>query len=73
CKMELLNLEPKLKKKEPQLFEPELDMEEEWIIKHEKQLMEREHLAVVKKFERDNEKLTEEGKSPKPDEHLKRH
>src|SRR5688572_18485515 len=70
--MELLNLEPKLKKKEPQLFEPESDMEEEWIIEHEKQLMERERLAVVKKFERDNEKLTEEGKSPKPNEHLKR-
>nr|CAG8673192.1 730_t:CDS:2 [Entrophospora candida] len=36
-------------------------MEEEWIIEHEKQLMERECLAV----------LTEEGKSPKPNEHLK--
>ncbi|CAJ0842174.1 2255_t:CDS:2, partial [Entrophospora sp. SA101] len=57
--------------KEPQLFEPELDMEEEWIIEHEKQLMERECLAVVKKFERDNEKLIEEGRSPKPNEHLK--
>ena len=46
-------------------------MEEEWIIKHEKQLMEKEHLAITKKFKRDNEKLTEEGKSPKPNEHLK--
>ena len=33
--MELLTLELKLKKKEPQLFESESDMEEEWIIKHE--------------------------------------
>ncbi|CAJ0852009.1 8762_t:CDS:1, partial [Entrophospora sp. SA101] len=54
-----------------QLFEPESDMEEEWIIEHEKQLMEREHLTVVKKFKRYNKRLTEEEKSPKPDEHLK--
>nr|CAG8500354.1 5878_t:CDS:2 [Entrophospora candida] len=71
CEMELLNLVPRLKKSKPQLFEPELDMEEEWIIEHEKQLMEGECLAAVKKFERDNEKLTGEGKSPKPDENLK--
>ncbi|CAJ0895632.1 12824_t:CDS:2 [Entrophospora sp. SA101] len=69
--MELLNLVPRLKKSKPQLFEPESDMEEEWIIEHEKQLMEGECLAAVKKFERDNEKLTGEGKSPKPDENLK--
>ena len=66
--MELLNLKPKLKKREPQLFEPESDMEEEWIIEHEKQLMEKECLAITKKFERDNEKLTEEGKPHKPED-----
>ncbi|CAJ0832253.1 14594_t:CDS:2 [Entrophospora sp. SA101] len=46
-------------------------MEEEWTIKHEKQLMEKEHLAIMNKFKRDNEKLTEEGKPHKPEDHLK--
>jgi DNA topoisomerase I len=69
--MELLTLEPKLKKKEPQLFEPESDVEEEWIFEHEKQLMEKEHLAITKKFEKDNEKLIEEGKPHKPEDYLK--
>jgi DNA topoisomerase-1 len=71
CKKALLDLEPKLAKKEPELFEPESDMEDEWVIEYEEQLMDRERLKVEKKFEKDNEKLLEEGKKPKPDEHLK--
>jgi DNA topoisomerase I len=58
---QLAGLEPKYKKKFPEYAEDESDMDEEWIDEHEKGLREKERAKVTKKFEKDNERLEENG------------
>ncbi|CAG8630568.1 16986_t:CDS:10, partial [Racocetra fulgida] len=46
-KKAILALEPKLRKKRPELLEEESDLDEEWIIEYERQLMEKEQLKAL--------------------------
>jgi DNA topoisomerase-1 len=63
-KKTMLTLDPKLKKKRPELDEPESDLGEEWCEEYEKHLEEKEKEKLRKKFEKDNEKRKSEGKKP---------
>lgn len=63
-KKTMLTLDPKLKKKRPELDEPESDLGEEWCEEYEKHLEEKEKDRLRKKFEKDNEKRKSEGKGP---------
>uniref|UniRef100_A0A1D1Y8P7 DNA topoisomerase I n=1 Tax=Anthurium amnicola TaxID=1678845 RepID=A0A1D1Y8P7_9ARAE len=69
-KKTLLTLDPKLKKKRPELDEPESDLGEDWCEEYEKHLEEKEKERLRKKFEKDNEKRKEEGKKPLPGSEL---
>ncbi|KAG0374008.1 DNA topoisomerase 1 [Mortierella sp. AD032] len=60
----ILSLEPKLKKKRPELLEPESDLEDSWIEEHEEQLMDKERERIKAKFEKDNEKRKENKEKP---------
>src|SRR6266542_2002722 len=71
-KKTLLTLDPKLKKKRPGLDEPESDLGEDWCGEYEKHLEEKEKERLRKKFEKDNEKLKEEGKKPLSESELNR-
>lgn len=53
----MVNLEPKLAKKRPELLEYESDIDDEWISDHHDVLYNREVEKIKKKFERENEKL----------------
>ncbi len=66
----LLDLEPKLLKKEPKLFEDldELSKEEKTACAN--RLLEKDSERWTKKFERDNEKLVAEKQKPKPKSEL---
>ncbi|KAF9150838.1 DNA topoisomerase 1 [Linnemannia schmuckeri] len=67
----ILSLEPKLKKKRPELLEPESDLEDDWIEEHETQLMEKERERIKAKFEKDNLKRKENKEKPMPASELK--
>jgi len=64
-KKTILTIDPKQKKKRPDLLQEESDLEEDWIIEYEKQLIEKEREKVRTKFEKDNEKLIADGKKPR--------
>ncbi|CAO3637079.1 unnamed protein product [Cunninghamella echinulata] len=68
---QLFTLDKSLKKKKPELREDESDLDDEWIIEHEKSLMEKERERIKTKFEKQNEKLKAEGASPQPISELK--
>lgn len=71
-KMMMLDLDPKLKKKKgPEFFELDPDLDEAWIEQHQKFLAEEQRTKIQKKFEKDNEKLKAEGEKPVPDKELK--
>ncbi|KAL1868041.1 hypothetical protein VTK73DRAFT_3866 [Phialemonium thermophilum] len=71
-KMMMLNLDPKLKKKEgAEFFERDPDMDEEWVLAHQKSLVEAERTKITKKFQKDNEKRAAEGQPPLPEKELK--
>ncbi|KAK6541240.1 DNA topoisomerase 1 [Orbilia ellipsospora] len=58
----ILSLEPKLKKKKPEYFNPDAEIDnEEWIKEHQQWLIEEEQKKIEKKFAKDNEKLVEKG------------
>ncbi|KAF8469595.1 hypothetical protein BDZ91DRAFT_655281, partial [Kalaharituber pfeilii] len=57
----MLALEPKLKKKDPDFFAPDLDLDEEWIKEHQEWLVQQEREKIEKKFKKDNEKLVADG------------
>ncbi|CAG8549043.1 10226_t:CDS:10 [Paraglomus brasilianum] len=69
-KKTILTIDPKQKKKRPDLLQDESDLEEDWIIEYEKQLIEKEREKVRTKFEKDNEKLIADGKKPRSDKEL---
>ncbi|EPS38402.1 hypothetical protein H072_7855 [Dactylellina haptotyla CBS 200.50] len=58
----ILDLEPKLKKKKPEYFKPDAEIDnEEWIKDHQAWLIEEEQKKIEKKFAKDNEKLAASG------------
>ncbi|KNC98988.1 DNA topoisomerase 1 [Spizellomyces punctatus DAOM BR117] len=63
-KREMLDLDPKLKKKRPELAQDESDIDDEFIEKHKVFLEEQEKEKARKKLEKENEKRAEQGKSP---------
>lgn len=63
-KTQMLESDPKLKKKRPELVEPESDLDDEFIAEYEKLLEEKEKEKDVKRLEKENEKRKEEGKKP---------
>jgi DNA topoisomerase-1 len=53
---QLFALDPKMKKR-PEYAEPESDLEDDWIVEHEKDLVEKEKEKIKKNFDKQNEKL----------------
>lgn len=68
-RLQLFTLEPKAKKRHPELVEDESDMDEEFMERHEADLLEKAIEGSKKKFDRDNIKLEgqQEAKLPKSD------
>jgi len=66
----LITLDSKFKRNE-KYTEDESDLEDEWVVEHENQLQEKEIEKAEKKFVRDNEKFSEEGKQPHNESVLK--
>ncbi|RDW70842.1 DNA topoisomerase 1 [Aspergillus mulundensis] len=61
-KQMMLDLDSSLKKKKgPQFFELDEDIDKEWIKEHQAFLIEEQTQKIKKKFEKDNEKLAAEG------------
>ncbi|KAI8974290.1 hypothetical protein BDB01DRAFT_402845 [Pilobolus umbonatus] len=60
-RQQLFELDPKLKKKS-KYTEDEEDLDDEWIMEHEKSLVEKEKVKIQAKFDKQNEKLKEEKK-----------
>ncbi|KAJ9079282.1 DNA topoisomerase 1 [Entomophthora muscae] len=61
---QLLQLDPKLGKKNPELLEPEEDLPDEWCLEHIHELMTKERQRAELKFEKDNEALKEQKEKP---------
>lgn len=57
----MLEVEPSLKKKRPELTEPESDLDDEFIERHEKALEEKEEKQAALKLAKENEKRRENG------------
>ncbi|KAK9702291.1 DNA topoisomerase 1 [Basidiobolus ranarum] len=70
-KQQLALMDPKLKKKRPELFEPESDLEDEWVEEYEKDMLEKEREKIKAKFEKDNQVLKENKEKPLPQSELK--
>ena len=72
---QLFTLDPKIKKNRPDLAQDESDMDEEFMGRHEEDLLEKAQEAARKKWEKDNVKLEDEKEEKKPkavlDERLK--
>ncbi|KAA8895586.1 hypothetical protein FN846DRAFT_911572 [Sphaerosporella brunnea] len=61
-KRQILFLDPKRKKKDPDFFKPDPDIDDEdWVKEHQKALIEQEREKITKKFEKENEKLAADG------------
>ncbi|KAL7418378.1 DNA topoisomerase 1 [Cryptotrichosporon argae] len=60
-RLQLLSLEPKIKKKRPDLAEDESDLDDEFIERHETELEEKAIENAKKKFDKENVKLEEDG------------
>lgn len=71
-KMMMLDLDPKLKKKKgAEYFELDESLDQEWILQHQKFLVEEAKTKIQKKFEKDNEKREADGEKPLPEKELK--
>ncbi|EGX49576.1 hypothetical protein AOL_s00078g65 [Orbilia oligospora ATCC 24927] len=61
-KQMILNLEPKLKKKKPEYFKLDAEIDDQdWIKEHQEWLIEEEKKKIERKFAKDNEKLVANG------------
>lgn len=69
----LFTMEPayKSKKKHPEIFDLESDLDDEFFERHEKHLLEQNIIKAEKKFARENAKLAEEDGKPQNDSVLK--
>lgn len=63
-------MEPGRKKKQPGFFKPDPEIDDKnWILEHQRSLVEQEKDKIRKKFEKENEKLVENGeREQKPSE-----
>lgn len=68
-RFQLFTLDPKAKKRNPELADDESDMDDDFMERHEADLLEKALESAKKKFERENLKLEEakEDKKPKTD------
>ncbi|OCF38236.1 DNA topoisomerase I [Kwoniella heveanensis CBS 569] len=64
-RLQLFSLDPKIKKKRPDLAADESDMDDDFMERHEADLLEKALENAKKKFEKDNVKLEEEGEKKK--------
>jgi len=69
---QMIQLDPKLKKKQPELLEYESDIDDEWIRQHQKDLVEKQRESIRKKFDKENEKRAKEDQKPLGKEELER-
>ena len=53
---QMLQLDPKIKKKQPDILDYESDIDDEWIRQHQTDLVEKQRESIRKKFEKENEK-----------------
>jgi DNA topoisomerase-1 len=61
-KQMMIDVDPKIKKKKgAEYFQLEDDLDQEWIIEHQKALVEEQRQKIEKKFAKENEKLVSEG------------
>lgn len=61
-KQMMLDIDPKIKKKKgAEFFDLPEDIDQEWVLEHQKALVEESREKIKKKFEKDNEKLLGEG------------
>ncbi|EEP81831.1 DNA topoisomerase I [Uncinocarpus reesii 1704] len=61
-KQMMIDLDPKIKKKKgPEFFQLDSDLDEEWVKQHQAFLVEEQRQKIQKKFEKENEKLRAEG------------
>ena len=60
----LFTLDPKMKKKHPELVDLESDLEDDFFQRHERGTLEANIDKAKKKFEKENAKLQEEGQKP---------
>ncbi|EXJ77946.1 DNA topoisomerase I [Capronia epimyces CBS 606.96] len=64
-KQMMLDVDPKIKKKKgAEFFELPDDLDEAWIQEHQAFLVEEQRNKIIKKFEKENEKLQAEGEKP---------
>lgn len=68
---QMVALEPKLRKKKPELLEYESDIDAVWIRQHQKDLVEKQRESIRKKFDKENEKRAKEDEKPLPESELK--
>jgi DNA topoisomerase I len=71
-KRQMLQLDPKLQKKKPELLEYESDVDDEWIRKHQAELVEKMREGIRKKLEKENEKRGKEGEELLGDKELEK-
>ena len=58
----ILDIDPKQKKKKgAEWFELEDDLDEAWILEHQAFLVQEQRTKIEKKFEKENQKLVEQG------------
>lgn len=70
-KQQMLDLEPKLKKKKgAEFFELPEGLDEDWVKQHQQKLVEEQREKIKKKFEKDNEKRLGEGEKKLPGKEL---
>lgn len=69
-RLQLFTLEPKAKKRHPELVDDESDIDDEFIERHEVELEEKAMDAARKKFDRDNIKLEDQQESKLPKSEL---
>ncbi|KAF5527977.1 DNA topoisomerase 1 [Colletotrichum aenigma] len=71
-KLMMLDVEPKTKKKKGADFfaRPE-ELDDEWVLEHQKFLVEEQRTKITKKFQKDNEKRAADGEKPFPEKELK--
>lgn len=67
----LWTIDPDNKKKHKQYREMESDLEDDWMEKHEEELVEKERAKIKKKWEKDNEKRKAEGEKELSEKELK--
>jgi DNA topoisomerase I len=67
---QMIAIDPKLKKRKPELLDYESDIDDEWILQHQKDLVEKQREQIRKKFEKENEKRVKEDVKPLPDRDL---